>query len=41
MTQMKEKLIDMQAAVQMIPDGSRLAIGGMTIHAHPWLSSGN
>ncbi len=35
MTQMKEKLIDMQAAVQMIPDGSRLAIGGMTIHAHP------
>lgn len=35
MPNMKEKLVSLQQAVAMVPDGSRLAIGGMTIHAHP------
>ena len=35
MAEMKEKLMSMQDAVALIPDGARLAIGGMSIHAHP------
>ena len=32
---MREKLVSMSEAVGMVPDGSRLAIGGMSIHSHP------
>lgn len=35
MAELKEKLMSMSEAVSLIPNGSRIAVGGGAIHAHP------